>query len=403
SSEELVKVLKSLNITTVTLPPSVLSVIPKEYASELENLKTIIVAGEKCSSELANRWSMNRQFVNAYGPTETTVCASMFTCPNKCEVNPPIGKSINNFQLYILDKNLIPVPVGIPGELYISGVGLARGYHNKPELSAEKFLPNPFSSKPGDKIYKSGDLVKYLPSGDIEFLGRVDNQVKLRGFRIELDEIESVISSYVQVNEALVMVREDSPGLKQLVTYMVSSKNVSIDLAELRTFLRSKLPEYMVPVSYIILEEFPLTPSKKIDLKALPIPDSSHKTVKAEYVQPRNETEKIISEIGKELLGIDRMGIYDNFFELGGHSLLATQFISKIQDEFKVEIPLRKLFENPTINDIGNIMENLSEIKIKDDIIIKGESEPSITDLLSEITNISDDEVIELLKKEKDI
>jgi len=400
SGEDLVKVLKSLNITTVTLPPSVLSVIPKEYATELENLKTIIVAGEKCSSELVNRWSNNRQFVNAYGPTETTVCASMFNCSDESKVNPPIGKAINNFDLYVLDKNLNPVPIGIPGELYISGAGLARGYHKKPELSAEKFIPNPFSSVPGNKMYKSGDLVKYLSTEDIEFIGRVDNQVKLRGFRIELGEIESVISSYVQVNESLVMVREDLPGLNQLVTYITPSKNISIELAELRTFLRSKLPEYMVPVSYVILEEFPLTPSKKIDFKALPIPDSSHKSVKAEYVEPRNETEKIISDIGKELLGIERMGIHDNFFELGGHSLLATQFISKIKTSLNKEISLKVLFEHPTISEIVIELEKIGQIS--EDLEIENQSRGSsdLLDLLNDLENISDEEAKELLAKE---
>jgi len=402
SGEELVKVMKSLDISTITLPPSVLSVIPNKYAKELDNLETIIVAGEKCSSELVNKWSKNRQFVNAYGPTETTVCASMFICPDDCLVNPPIGKSITNFAMYILDGNLNPLPEGIPGELYISGIGLARGYHNKPELSAENFIPNPFASVHGSRMYRSGDLVKYMQSGEIEFIGRVDNQIKLRGFRIELGEIESVISSYPIINETIAIAREDSPGITQIVAYMISSNKESVDLGDLRAFIRTKLPEYMVPVTFVLLDEFPLSPSKKIDYKALPVPDVSNKTTKVEYVEPRNETEKIIAQIGMELLGIQKMGIHDNFFELGGHSLLATQYVSRIKSSLGKEISLKTLFEYPTIAKLViqlNLIQKKSNSE-KIEITKQSRGSSDLLDLVNELDNLSDEEVKEILEKE---
>ena len=400
SAMDLVKVLKALEITTVTLPPSVLNVIPEKYSDELKELKTIIVAGEKCTSDLAIKWNKTRQFVNAYGPTETTVCASMFNCPESCSVNPPIGKEINNFTLYVLDPELNPVPIGIPGELYISGLGLARGYHNQPSLTASKFIPNPFTNIPGERMYKSGDLVKLLPSGDIDFIGRIDNQVKLRGFRIELGEIESVISSHPKIKNAIVMLREDSPGIKQLAAYIILLEKDSLDLGELRTFIRAKLPEYMVPVSYVILDEYPLTPSKKIDYKSLPIPEAKHKTLKSEYVAPRNDIEKKLAEIISNLLNVKKVGIYDNFFDLGGHSLLATQFISRVKEVFNKDIELRSLFEKPTIAELSVIINNLEIDNEEVKILQEERSEKSIEDLVNEIQELSDDGIEKLLNDE---
>ncbi len=392
SGEDLVKAFIGLNITTVTLPPSVLSIIPAEYSTSksLSNLETIIVAGEKCSSELTNKWAKNRKFVNAYGPTETTVCASMYICDKDCNITPPIGKAIDNFQLYILDRNLNPVPVGVPGELYISGVGLSRGYHNKPSLTAEKFIPNPFSSEIGSRMYSTGDLVKYLPNGNIQFIGRIDSQIKLRGFRIEIGEIVSVISGYPNINEVIVTVREDKPGFKQLVAYFTTNVGTTIDISRLRSFIRKELPDYMVPSAYVTLEKFPLTLNKKIDYRALPIPSSLDKVNKTKFVKPRNDTERKIAEIGQELLGIDQMGIYDNFFDLGGHSLLATQFISKIKSTFNKEVSLRALFEKPTIAELAEIIEKTNDIKEEDRIISEDRSDKSIEDLLNEIESLDD-------------
>ncbi|MDX1700796.1 MAG: amino acid adenylation domain-containing protein, partial [Melioribacteraceae bacterium] len=307
SQDSFIKLIEALAITTVTLPPSYLSIIPKDVAQDLESLETIIVAGEKCTKELVDRWAGDRQFVNAYGPTETTVCASMFHCKKDHPNNPPIGKPIEGFNLYVLDKYLNPLPQGVPGELYIAGIGLARGYNDLPDLTAKNFLPNPFSANPGSLMYKSGDLVKQLHSGDIEFLGRIDNQVKFRGFRIELGEIESVLLEYQSINDALVMLRDDLNSPKQLVAYIIPKDKMQINLSDLRIFIRKMLPDYMIPATFIELNKFPLTPSKKIDVKALPVPKLENFGYLKEYVEPRNETEKIISEIGKELLGIEKM------------------------------------------------------------------------------------------------
>ena len=400
SGEDLVKAFIGLEITTVTLPPSVLSIIPSEYAQNdsLSKLETIIVAGEKCSSELTKKWAKNRKFINAYGPTETTVCASMFFCDPNCQISPPIGKAIDNFKLYILDRNLNPVPVGIPGELYIAGVGLSRGYHNKPDLTAEKFIPNPFSDEIGSRMYATGDLVKYLNNGNIQFIGRIDSQVKLRGFRIEIGEIVSVISRYPTINEVIVIVREDKPGIKQLVAYFTTNSESKLDIGQLRSFIRKELPDYMVPTAYVTLEKFPLTLNKKIDYRALPKPTSIDKVNKTKFVEPRNETEKIIAEIGKELLDIEQMGIYDNFFELGGHSLLATQFISKLKSAFNKEISLKVLFEKPTIAELAEIIKNMEKTDDEDTFIIEERSEKSIKDLINEIDNLSNSEIEQLLK-----
>ena len=395
SGEDLVKAFIGLNITTVTLPPSVLSIIPAEYSTSksLGNLETIIVAGEKCSSELSNKWTKNRKFVNAYGPTETTVCASMFICNKECKIVPPIGKAIDNFQLYILDRNLNPVPIGVPGELYIAGIGLSRGYHNKPDLTAEKFIPNPFSTVKGSRMYSTGDLVKYLPNGNIQFIGRIDSQIKLRGFRIEIGEIVTVISRYPNINEVIVTVREDKPGIKQLVAYFTTNIDSTIDIGLLRTFVRKELPDYMVPSAYVALDKFPLTLNKKIDYRALPVPSSVDKVIKTKFVKPRNEIEAKIAQIGQELLGLEQMGIYDNFFDLGGHSLLATQFISKIKSTFNKEISLRALFEKPTIAELAEILQKTNEIKEEDKIISEDRSDKSIEDLLNEIESLDDNNI----------
>ncbi len=403
SSELLVDAIKALEITTITIPPSVLGVMNESNSELLKNLKTIIVAGEKCSAELAQKWQKQRQFVNAYGPTETTVCSSMFDCPPICEIAPPIGKPINNFELYVLDENLHPVPEGVIGELYISGISLARGYHKQPSLTASKFIPNPFSSEIGRRMYKSGDLVKRLETGDLDFVGRIDGQIKLRGFRIELTEIESVLSSFPTIKKAIVMVREDNPGNKQLVAYVIMKSDVEINISEIKTFLRVKLPEYMIPVTYVKLEKLPLTPSKKIDYNLLPKPDNISNNVTAEYVEPKTETEIVIANIGKELLGVDRMGVHDNFFELGGHSLLATQFVSKIKESLNKDVSLKTLFENPTIYElIEQFDSNNTETNSEEETIIQEREEEDLFDLLNEIENMTDEEAKSLLKNEKD-
>jgi len=358
AGQELVNLLSDQKITTVTLPPSVLAVLPN---TELPDLNTIITAGEAVSAELVQQWGKNRRFFNAYGPTETTVCTSMHECQGSYVSAPPIGKANGNFKLYILDKYMKPVPLGVPGELCSSGVGIARGYHFRPDLTAEKFIPNPFSDTPGDRLYRSGDLVRYLPNGEIVFLSRIDHQVKVRGFRIELGEIEAVLCKHVQVADQIVLAREDKPGDKRLVAYLVPANGTEPDVNEVKAFVREQLPEYMTPSAIVFMDELPLTPNGKINRHALPAPEITRDSLSAEYVAPRDDAEQKLVDIVAELLNLEQIGIHDNFFELGGHSLLATQFMSRLKSAFDVELPLRTLFEKPTSIQIAEEIVKVKE------------------------------------------
>jgi amino acid adenylation domain-containing protein len=352
----LIQLLSDYGITHITLPPSALAVLPE---SELPALQTIIVAGEAISAELIRQWSVGRNFFNAYGPTEATVCATIAKCTDSDE-KISIGRPIANTQIYILDSQLQPVPIGVPGELHIGGAGLARGYLNRPELTQEKFIPNPFSTDPNSRLYKTSDLVRYLSDGNIEYIGRIDNQVKIRGFRIELGEIEAALSQLREVQEAAVIAREDQSNNKRLVAYVVPQQknfpdygnvknNYPDNLAQsLRANLKKLLPDYMIPSSFVVLENLPLTPNGKIDRRALPTPELTVLN-EADYVMPNTEAEKIIADIWEKTLQVEKVGLYDNFFELGGHSLLATQVISRLQSAFGISLPLRYIFESPTV------------------------------------------------------
>ena len=314
------------------------------------NLK-MISTGEALPRELANRLlPMGSELWNLYGPTEITIWAT--GCRVEGDRNINIGYPIDNTQTYILDKHLQPVPIGVPGELHIGGAGVARGYLNRPELTAEKFIDNPFSTD-ADRLYKTGDLAKFLPNGEIECLGRIDYQVKVRGFRIELGEIEAVMAQYGAVKEAVASVREDKPGEKLLVGYFVVEGDRDFDehIPELRLFLRERLPDYMVPTQFMALDAMPLTPNGKVDRKALPKPDN-YRAVAANYVAPRDELELQVAEIWAEVLGLEKVGIYDNFFELGGYSLLAIQIVSRLRQSLEIEILLPNLFELPTVADL---------------------------------------------------
>ncbi|NCS75868.1 MAG: amino acid adenylation domain-containing protein [Microcystis aeruginosa K13-07] len=341
--------LKDYAITHITLPPSALAALPLE---EIPELQTIIVAGEACSEELIKQWATGRNFFNAYGPTETSVCATVEKWTDET-LKVTIGRPIANTQVYILDCHLQPVPIGVPGELHIGGMGLARGYLNRPELTQEKFIPNPFSNYPDSRLYKTGDLARYLPDGKIEYLGRIDNQVKIRGFRIELGEIEALLNQNQAVQSSCVIVREDNLGDKRLVAYVVPQPEINLTINEIRQFLRAKLPDYMVPTAFVFLDTFPLTPNGKIDRCTLPAPDLQGQ---GEYIAPRNPIEEKMARIWAEVLKLERVSIEDNFFELGGHSLLATQVISRCQEAFEIALPLRYLFESPTIAQLSAVI-----------------------------------------------
>lgn len=349
---ELHRVLRDEAITTVTLPPSVLATLPKEG---LSRLRTIISAGEACTPEVVRRWAeKGRQFFNAYGPTEATIGPTLY--PVKTPLNGatrvPIGYPIANIQIYLLDEQLRPVPIGVPGEIFIGGFGLARGYLNRADLTAEKFLPNPFSEQPGARLYKTGDLARHRPDGSLEFLGRIDHQVKLRGFRIELGEIEAALAQHNVVQDCAAIVREDTPGDQRLVAYVVAGQRPKPNTSKLRAFLQDRLPDYMVPAHYIVLEALPRTPNGKVDRDNLPAPTSERPDLENAYVMPRNDTERRLAAVWQEVLGLDRVGIYDNFFDLGGHSLLVAKAHSRMLEQFgdvRSELSLVELFKYPTI------------------------------------------------------
>jgi acyl carrier protein len=337
-----------------TLPPTALATL---QPADLPELRTIIVAGEACASELVDQWSVGRRFFNAYGPTEATVWASTMAC--KAGKRVSIGGPISNAQLYVLDSQMQLVPVGVTGELYLGSMGLARGYLRRAELTAERFLPNPFSSQAGDRLYRTGDLVRYLPDGNVEFIGRVDEQVKVRGFRIELGEIENVLSAQEGVRECVVVVREDVPGDKRLVAYVVGDEAAeAVDHAVLRAQLKKVLPEYMMPSAFVKLAELPLTPNGKIDRKALPLPEQNRSEAGPGYVAACTPVQEVLCGMWEQVLRVERVGVYDNFFELGGHSLLATQIISRLKEAFQIEIPLRTLFEAPTVAEFSEITQD---------------------------------------------
>jgi amino acid adenylation domain-containing protein len=345
--DDLQQTLNRYSITHVTLPPSALTGMAPE---KLPHLAHVIVAGEACAPNLVARWGKNRRFYNAYGPTESTVCATVTqvsdpSCP------PPIGRPIANTRLYVLDQCGQPVPVGVPGELYIGGDGIAKGYWHRPDLTQERFIADPFSPEPRARLYKSGDLVRYLSDGNLEFLGRIDHQVKLRGFRIELGEVEAAIAQQPEAKEAAVLVRTDQ-GDKRLVAYLVLKPGATLPISTLRRRLKAQLPDYMVPSAFFRLETLPLTPNGKVDRQALPFPTAT-RAADTEFIAPRTATEVQLSQIWGDLLQLPQVGIDDNFFELGGHSLLATQVISRIGETFAVDLSLRTFFEAPTVAELG--------------------------------------------------
>ncbi|WAN69458.1 amino acid adenylation domain-containing protein [Moorena producens JHB] len=350
-SDYLIEVINQQKITVLQLVPSLLRMLLETRNLAIcKYLKRVFCGGEPLPVELYCLFKQQSQATlhNLYGPTEACIDTHFYTCHERMSKKTiPIGRPIVNTQSYILDPNLQPLPIGVPGELYLGGDGLAREYLNRPKLTSEKFIQNPFSSSFSERLYKTGDLARYLPDGNIEFIGRIDNQVKIRGFRIELGEIESVLNTHPQIQQTVVIATEDILGKKRLVAYIVSEEE-SLTAKQLREFLKQKLPDYMVPSAFVTLDTLPLTPNGKVDTKALPAPDGVF-TREQEYVAPRTPTEEIIANIFALVLGVKDVGIHDNFFEIGGHSLLATQLISQLRVTFNREISLRQVFETPTI------------------------------------------------------
>lgn len=319
----------------------------------------ILCGGEALPQALADQLLEKAASVwNLYGPTEATIWSTIHSVsrpvkPSRVNLEP-IGRPIANTQIYILDRNLQPVPVGVRGELYIGGAGLARGYLNRPDLTAEKFIPNPFSPEPGSRLYKTGDLARYLSDSTIEFLGRIDHQVKLKGFRVELGEIEAVLRQHPQVRETVVILREDQPGDKRLLAYIVTDSE-SIDTSEIRRFLSEKLPGYMLPSAFVQMEALPLTPNGKCDRHALPAPDASV-NLATRFVAPRTPTEKILADIWAKVLRLAQVSIYNNFFELGGDSIVSIQVIAQAH-QAGLQLTLKQLFQHQTIAELASVLD----------------------------------------------
>ncbi|WNG47514.1 amino acid adenylation domain-containing protein [Archangium minus] len=345
--------LRSRSISAVTLTPSVLSQLDTEG---LEGLLTVISAGEACPPDVASRWSSGRRFLNAYGPTEVTVCASIESRLDPLQ--PTIGRPFPNALLYVLDSRLQPLPIGLPGELFVGGPGVARGYLGRPDLTAERFVPNPFSQEPGARLYRTGDLVRWLPSGSLEFLGRIDEQVKLRGFRIEPSEVSSVLREHPSVLDAFTLLREDSPGLQRLVSYVVSREGEP-DTGALRDFLRERLPEHMVPAAFVPLAALPLSAHGKVDRRALPAPDEAHVGSGQPYMEPHGELERTLATIWCEVLGLRRVGRNERFFDVGGNSMSIIRVQTRVQAELSLRVSLPELFQYPTI---AKLAEHLSRL-----------------------------------------
>jgi len=357
--------LRSERVTVLNQTPSAMRQLveasPKGPTNaDYWSLRLIICGGEAFPRDLASpsmEWGVS--VWNFYGPTEATVWAANnpITSTGSKGESIPIGRPVADRQIYLLDENLQPVPVGVPGELHVGGADLARGYFKRPELTAERFIPDPFSNDPGARLYRTGDLARYLPDGNIEFLGRIDHQVKIRGFRVELGEVESVLGQHPSVRETVVTAFEESTREKELVAYVISKQEPAPTTHELRSFLKEKLPDYMVPSAFVFLDSLPLTPNGKVDRGALPAPDQNRAALGQSYVAARTPIEEMLAKIWGEVLSLERVGIYDNFFNLGGHSLKATQVMSRLRQAFHVEIPLRNLFETPTVAGLAESLE----------------------------------------------
>ncbi|CAD5920814.1 Dimodular nonribosomal peptide synthase [Planktothrix agardhii] len=364
--------------------------VGKDSATDNDlSLRLVIFGGESLEINSLQPWFDRHgdqfpQLVNMYGITETTVHVT-YRPLSMADVNSTasvIGRPLPDLQVYLLDQYLQPVPVGVLGEMYVGGAGVTRGYLNRPELTTERFIPNPFDlpllpinrggtqagatlnklgTQGGAKLYKTGDLARYLPNGELEYLGRIDNQVKIRGFRIELGEIEALLASHPQIWETVVLVWDDKTGDKRLVAYIVPQPEITITIDEIRQFLKAKLPDYMVPNAFVILAALPLTTNGKIDRRALPPPNLD---ISDKYVAPSTPIEEILVNIWSEVLKVEKVGINDNFFELGGHSLLATQLVAQIRDSLKIELPLRQLFNTATLAELAQGIEQLKQEKL---------------------------------------
>jgi amino acid adenylation domain-containing protein len=361
SGKRLLALIEGEQLDLIDCTPSHLQVLIDEGLLQKPGMTTtFLVGGEKIGAAMWQRLceSKGASFYNVYGPTECTVDAAL-TAIGAGTGGPVIGRALWNATLYVLDREMQPVPVGVPGELFIGGAGLARGYVNRPDLTAERFVPSPFSASGGERLYRTGDAVRWREDGQIEYLDRIDQQVKIRGFRIELGEIESVLALHPDVAQAVVLVREDQPGDRRLVAYVVAEGGTEpLDLEALRDHLRSALPDYMIPAACVELEQLPRTVNGKVDRRKLLAVDVPRGDAAATFVLPTTPIEHLVAEIYADVLGLDEVGIHDNFFNLGGHSLLAMQLVARIGEILEIEVPLRFVFVAPTVAELAALLED---------------------------------------------
>ncbi len=394
------------DISILFLTTALFNQIAQEAPQAFDQLETMLFGGEAVDPQWVRvilKQDTPCHLLHVYGPTESTTFTTWYEVQEVLEeaTTVPIGRPITNTQIYLLDRELLPVPIGIPGEVYIGGAGLARDYLHRPDLTAERFLPHPFSEKPGARLYRTGDLARYRRDGALEFLGRTDQQVKLRGFRIELGEIEIILSRHAMLREAIVVIQEDGRNDKALIAYIVPADHTALpSTADLRSYLKQKLPSYMIPSAFVMLDTLPLNPHGKIDVRALPKPQHRDADLNIRYVAPRTATEEVLATIWAETFQRERVGIHENFFELGGHSLMATRMLSRIYKRLQVELPMRSLFEAPTIAELAQTIEQYKNAYAEspDHPDIHGDLK-DIEALLTKVENMTEEEATALINK----
>ncbi|HJQ69040.1 MAG TPA: amino acid adenylation domain-containing protein [Blastocatellia bacterium] len=385
---QLVDEIVKYRITTLQLVPTLLrALLDQTDISKCKSLRRVFVGGEVLTTELVHelKSQLDVEVYNLYGPTEAAIDTTCQRCEGGRERQvESLGRPISNAQVYLLDTHLQLAPILSPSEIYIAGAGLARGYLNAPEMTADRFIPNPFGQTAGSRLYRTRDVGRYLSDGSIEYIGRSDQQVKVRGYRIEFGEVEAVLSQHPDVSEAIISFREDSPGDRRLVAYVVTKAGAETTADSLRGFLKESLPDYMLPSSFMFLDDLPLTSNGKVDRRALPAPDRSAADLGAGFVAPGTLIEEALAAIWSELLGLEKIGINNDFFDLGGHSLLASQVVSRVRDIFQIELPLRRFFLSPTISGLAAAVVEYSDDSCRVD---------KIADLYLSIVRASDDEL----------
>jgi len=387
------------NYSLIKITPTQLELLAQQLPPQIAAGKTkaFIIGGENLTAQHIAFWQKyapETLLFNEYGPTETVVGCCIYQVPHDKQTSGsiPIGRPIANTQLYILDDNLQLQPIGLPGELYIGGAGLARGYLNRPELTAEKFISNPFECSKSPRLYKTGDLARYLPNGNIEYLGRIDHQVKIRGFRVELGEIEAVLSRHPAIYNSVVVAHKDESGNQRLIGYVVpNSKSEIPKSSNLRDFLKQKLPDYMVPAVFVMLKTLPLTSNGKVDRKALPAPEQVRPELEATFVAPCTEVEQVVAGIWTEVLRLEKIGIHDNFFDLGGHSLLLTQVTSRLYNAFGLELSLRQMLATPTVAELAIIIAEKQLEQVDSELLEQ---------MLAELEQMPEDQIPSILSAE---